>query len=322
MAKLDSVGQAADHYVGAIAAFQEETRRIDQTIERIEQGALLDNFLAEDMAEATGWYWKLDNLPEGIESRYLYHLLATHKFQEALKNYRDLRYLSRNLAGWQDSVGVFQSMLDTRDLAWQQRLPTATASLAAADIESMVDRKLDLDAKLNGIERNNDSLALATPREFEMWGEIVGLERNAALVADSPEAREARDKIALLKGVLQWNLDKEFNDRLWQIRRNLRQAGEALVETQRARRSIDTSMQKEPMLFAEFGGRIEGLSPRIDTMQRRVDASMARHRVFLQRIAVEELQAQKGRLETYTVQARFALAAIYDRSSTLGSGTP
>jgi hypothetical protein len=81
-------------------------------------------------------------------------------------------------------------------------------------------------------------------------------------------------------------------------------------------------MQREPMLFAEFGGRIEGLSPRIDTMQRRVDASMARHRVFLQRIAVEELQAQKGRLETYTVQARFALAAIYDRSSTLGSGTP
>jgi hypothetical protein len=81
-------------------------------------------------------------------------------------------------------------------------------------------------------------------------------------------------------------------------------------------------MQREPMLFAEFGGRIEGLSPRIDTMQRRVDASMARHRVFLQRIAVEELQAQKGRLETYTVQARFALAAIYDRSSTLGSRMP
>ena len=322
MAKLDSVGQAADHYVSAIDAFHEETRRIDQTIERIEQDGLIDQFLAEDMDKATGWYWKLEDLPEGTESRYLYHLLATHKFQEALKNYRDLRYLSRNLAGWQESVGVFEGMLETRELAWRKRLPVTTASLAAADIEALVDRKLDLDARLNGIEQNSDSLALATPREFEVWGEIVSLERNPALAADVPEAREAKKKVALLKGVLQWNLDKEFNDRLWRIRRNLRQAGEALVETQRARRSVDTSMQKEPMLFAEFGGRIEGLNPRIHALQRRVDASMAGHRAFLEEAAVEELQAQKGRLETYTVQARFALAAIYDRSSIVGSSTP
>ena len=322
MAKLDSVGQAADHYVSAIAAFHEETRRIDQTIERIEQGALIDKFLVADMDKATGWYWKLDDLPEGTESRYLYHLLATHKFQEALKNYRDLRYLSRNLAGWQESIGVFESMLDTRELAWRERLPVATASLAAADIEALVDRKLDLDAKLNGIERSSDSLALATPQEFEMWGEIVALERNPALAADTPEAREVRKKIALLKGVLQWNLDREFNNRLWKIRRNLRQAGEALVETQRARRSVDTSMQNEPMLFAEFNGRIEGLNPQIHALQRRVDATMAGHRAFLQKVAVEELQAQKGRLESYTIQARFALAAIYDRSSTFGSSTP
>ena len=322
MAKLDSVGQAADHYVSAIEAFHEETRRIDQTIERIEQGALIDKFLVADMDKATGWYWKLDDLPEGTESRYLYHLLATHKFQEALKNYRDLRSLSRNLAGWQESIGVFESMLDTRELAWRERLPVATASLAAADIEALVDRKLDLDAKLNGIERSSDSLALATPQEFEMWGEIVALERNPALAADTPEAREVRKKIALLKGVLQWNLDKEFNNRLWKIRRNLRQAGEALVETQRARRSVDISMQNEPMLFAEFNGRIEGLNPQIHALQRRVDATMAGHRAFLQKVAVEELQAQKGRLESYTIQARFALAAIYDRSSTFGSSTP
>ena len=42
---------------------------------------------------------------------------------------------------------------------------------------------------------------------------------------------------------------------------------------------------------------------------------LAQHN-FLQDIAVDELQAQKQRLETYSVQARFALAAIYDRSAT------
>jgi len=320
MARLDSIGQAADHYVAAIETFHEETRRIDQTIERIEQGRLIDSFLAEGSDEATGWYWKLEALPQGAESRYLYHLLATHRFQEGLKNYRDLHYLARNLEEWRNSVDVYRSMLDTRELAYHERLPGVTARLAAADIEAMVDRKLEFDARLNGIEQDADSLALASRQEFAMWGEITALERSPALALDTPEAAEARQKVALLKGVLQWNLDKEFNGRLWQVRRDLRQTGEVLVDAQRARRSVDAAMQKEPLQFGDFNARIEGLSPRIETLQARVETTMARHRAFLQSVAADELRAQKDRLETYTVQARFALAAIYDMSSTVGSG--
>ena len=39
---------------------------------------------------------------------------------------------------------------------------------------------------------------------------------------------------------------------------------------------------------------------------------LSRQRAFLQAIAIGELQAQKDRLDVYTIQARFALAAIYD----------
>ena len=47
-----------------------------------------------------------------------------------------------------------------------------------------------------------------------------------------------------------------------------------------------------------------------------VAAALTDQRVFLQSIAVGELQAQKQRLNIYTLQARFALAAIYDVSAT------
>jgi hypothetical protein len=52
----------------------------------------------------------------------------------------------------------------------------------------------------------------------------------------------------------------------------------------------------------------------------RVGDVMAEQRAFLQAIAVGELQAQKHRLDTYTIQARFALAAIYDVAATAGEG--
>ena len=42
---------------------------------------------------------------------------------------------------------------------------------------------------------------------------------------------------------------------------------------------------------------------------------MVAQRGFMEGTAVEELHAQRQRLDAYTVQARFALAAIYDLSA-------
>jgi tetratricopeptide (TPR) repeat protein len=317
LAQLDSISQAADHYLNAVEAFYEESNRINSTISHIESGRFFDEFVADEPLDSTGWYWRMEAIPEGPQARYLFHLLATHEFQEGLKNYRDLNYLWNNLDRWQQSVEVYANMLETRRLAYDERLPRAQDALSRADIDGMVQRKLEYDALLNDIEQSGDWLALATEREFEMWGEITSLEKTPALSADIPEADEVRDKIKLLKGVLQWGLEKDFGDRLWRIRRDLRETGEALVETQRARRQIDDSMQNQPLEFMAFDDRVYGLEPRIEAMKMRIGDAMAEQRAFLQAIAVGELQAQKQRLDTYTIQARFALAAIYDRASTV-----
>lgn len=317
LAQLDSISQAADHYVNAVEAFYEEANRIDRTIAHIESGSFFDEFISDDPLDSTGWYWQMQSLPEGPQARYLFHLLATHEFQEGLKNYRDLNYLWNNLDRWQQRVEVYANMLETRRLAYEERLPRVEEALSRADIDGMVQRKLEFDALLNDIEQSGDWLALADKREFEMWGEITSLEKTPALDADIPEADEVSDKIRLLKGVLQWSLEKDFKERLWRIRRDLRETGEALVETQRARRQVDDSMQKQPLEFQAFDERVYGLEPRIEVLKMRVGDAMAEQRAFLQAIAVGELQAQQRRLDTYTVQARFALAAIYDRAATV-----
>jgi tetratricopeptide (TPR) repeat protein len=321
MAKLDSMSQAADHYLNAIEAFYEETSRIDRTIERIESGGFFDDFIANDPLDSSGWYWALEELPEGLEGRYLYHLLAKHEFQEGLKNYRDLNYLYRNLDEWQRNVDVYANMLDTRTEAYAMRLPHAREALARADIDGMVRRKLEFDSELNNIEESHDWLALATESEFDRWGEITGLESAPVLREDIPEVEDVRDKISLLKGVLQWQLERDFGDRVWRIRRDLRQIGEALVATQRSRRQIDETIRREASRFEELGNRVYSLGPRVEGTKMRVEDALAKQRAFLQSIAVGELQAQKQRLDVYSVQARFALAAIYDIAATVGDAS-
>jgi len=312
LAELDAISQAADNYLNAIEAFRDESGRLDRAIRSIEDGEFFEQFIADDPLDSTGWYWRLDELPTGIEGRYLYRMLASHEFQEGLKNYRDLFFLHQNLDRWQGNVDVFANMLETRKEAYLERLPRVEEALARADIDGMVNRKLEYDATLNSIESSHDWLALATESEFEMWGEISGLEAAPALDADIPEAAEVRDKIALIKGVLQWQLEKDFRERLWRVRRDLRDTGEALVVTQRSRRQIDQTMQDEPLNFERLSDRVYGLAPGLEGMKMRVEDTLARQGDFLKSIAVGDLLAQKQRLDTYMVQARFALAAIYD----------
>ena len=318
MARLDSISQAADHYLNAIEAFYEEANRLDRTIQHIESGAFFADFIDDEPLDSTGWYWRLEELPEGPEGRYLFHLLATHQFQEGLKNYRDLIYLYRNLDRWQQHVGVYANMLETQNEKLARSIPLVQESLSQAEVDDMISRKLAYDAVADNIEADHDWLALATRSEFEIWNELETLGRTPALRADIPEAREAQNKIDLLKGALQWNLERDFRERLWRLRRDLQQTGEALVETQRAWRQIDDTMRDEPQRFAELGHRVYSLAPRIEGMKMRVESALSRQQAFLRNIAVDELQAQKERLDVYTIQARFALAAIYDIAASVG----
>jgi tetratricopeptide (TPR) repeat protein len=315
LAKLEASSQAADHYLNAIEAYHEESGRIDRTIETLENGSFFLAFIDDETLDSSGWYWRIEELPAAPETRYLYHLLSTHRFQEGLKNYRDLTYMHQNMDAWQQRVDVFEGMLETRKQAYDEQLPRADDALARADLDSMVDRKLEYDSMLNDIEASHDWLALASPEEFEMWAEITGLEATPALATDLPEAAEVRDKIALMKGVLQWDMERHFQERLWRNRKEVTEAGEALVEAQRARRQIDESMRRQPIEFAEFSQRVEALAPRIEALKMRLEDSLAAQRDYMRGIAVGELQAQKERLDSYAIQARFGLATIYDLAS-------
>lgn len=62
------------------------------------------------------------------------------------------------------------------------------------------------------------------------------------------------------------------------------------------------------------------LLPRIADLTARLEQSAAGQNRYLAAVAVKELESQKERLAAYSLQARFALASIYDRAASGGSG--
>jgi chromosome segregation ATPase len=241
--------------------------------------------------------------------------LATNRFQEGLKNYRDLLQLNRNLDRWVESLGAFDDILDTRQRAYVQRLPIIDASLSSVDLDAMTARRVELESRLQAIERSEDVVALGTEKEQETWAMLSRMEPQLALLPNDAESEEMRAKQRFLRGLLLWDLRRDYKARLWAERKSLSDLDRQLREAQRRHHQVSSSRDDWPEKFAALTARIEGLRPRVLGLHDSAQAALVKQQEFLQGIAVEELKAQRDRLNTYMVQARFALASIYDRAA-------
>jgi tetratricopeptide (TPR) repeat protein len=317
-AQLGADKQAADHYTDAIDAFNGEIERLSTSIDAIENGALITELLGEHpdaAAETSGWYWRLDKVPDTVESRYLYELLASNRFQEGLKNYRDLLQLNRNLDRWTQSLGAFDDILDTRQRAYEQRLPNIDGSLARVDLDALAARRVELASRLQEIERSEDVVALGTAKEQQTWHTLEQMEPKLEVLPSDAESDELRAKQQFLKGLLAWDLRRDYNARLWAEKKSLGELDRQLREAQRRHHQVQSGRDDWPEKFAQLTARIDGLEPRVQALRTTAATQLAHQQTFLQGLAVEELKAQRDRLRTYTVQARFALASIYDRAA-------
>lgn len=314
-AQLGAEKQAADYYVDAIEAFNSEIVRLNATMISVREGALVGELLEGQKADGSGWYWRLDDIPKSVESRYLYDLMAGNRFQEALKGYRDLLYLRDNLDRWADSLSVFDDILDTRQRAYEQRVPLIDQSLERMDLDEMARRRVALESRLLEVERAEDVVALGTPEQQSQWRKLVAMEPNLDLIEGNPRAAELRDKQRFLKGLLLWELRRDYRARLWAEQRDLRALDREIKEARRHYHEVSSAADGWPDQFADLTTRIGALRPRVEALGARAEATLGEEQAYLEDIVIDELQAQRDRLNTYMVQARFSLASIYDRAA-------
>jgi tetratricopeptide (TPR) repeat protein len=313
--QLGAAGQAAEYYNSAIDSFDAETKRIDDSIEQIRSGNLLDRLLNEDKKDTLTWYWQLKTLPDAPESRYLYQLLASNEFQEGLKNYRELSFMSHNLDDWREDLAAFDDMLDTRQQAYNERVPKADAVMAATDLDALAKKRVDFESRINQIEKSGDVAALGSLEEQQNWARLKHIEDYLTMHPNDPDLADLRERFRLLKGVMYWRMAQSFKARLWNERRSVKELEASLVETEKRAVLVRQARAGMPGNTGAFAGRVTAVGERMDQLQQRLAALSERQNRYLQALAIRELQAQKRRIEVYQIQARYELAAIYDKST-------
>jgi len=281
-------------------------------------GRLIDTLLAEDDSAADGWYWQLAQLPEDEQSRYLYFTIADHRFHEALKSYRDLISLDNHLNEWQLKLEAYRDMVAAREFAYDERLPAMRERVAEFDFATMQAEFDSVVAETERARETRDAVAVAPADQRAAWDRLVALESNSAFATE--QGAPHRDKQRILKGLLQWDMEREFRVRIWQQEKanaelavHMQESAERFASIARAEGSLDGTVEG----FAE---RIDRLQAVLDRNRSQLTVAMDDYSAFLNDVALEELGGQKERLLTYRAQARFALASIFDRMSASAGG--
>ncbi len=260
-AQLGAYAQAAERYKAAIAAFSLENQNLSDSISAINAGKLVDALIEKNPAEGMGWFWNLHDVPAMLHARHLAHVLAQHDFQEAFKNYRDLRFLMKNLEQWRDKLTVFDDMLENRRKAFAERLPQVLEQAKEINAQSLKNRLESAQQAVAQAETVTDGVAFADAKQLDLLQRIDSAQSLLKKAGDVSDLSAERERVRLAAGALTWQLAQAFPDRLWQAQKEMRQISEELDRAGQIDAALGQAQRDEPARFAVFGKRIAALTP-------------------------------------------------------------
>ena len=306
------------YYTGATKSYEAQLRKLNNISKAVNDGELLQALRPANLGDETALSLYRSKLPSSITAPYLYSLMATHEFQNVLKNYQDLLYLQYVLNRWQRNLPAYSLMLQERRRAYQQKLPEVTRDTRLRKLQQLEAKRNKLASEVSRIKKSQDVFALASEDELEQLTQLEAVKRNLHAVGKKQDVAELRERYKLLNGLLYWQIADDYVPRQWQLEKGLKQLDTALAEAQAANASLKNAWNQAPTAFEGYAGRIKKQSSRIRTLQVKVDSALRQQEKRIQTIARQSLNQQKRRIESYLVRARFAQARLYDSLARAG----
>jgi hypothetical protein len=314
--KLGVHSRAALLYGRALEAFDAEVDKLDASIKSIREGKFLRALVREELKQDANWVVKLRQLPETPETYYLLKLMASHDFQESLKNYLDLEALRRKLASWEGDLDAFEELIELRRAYYQPLLPEIDRQFRRLDsrMRLRLEQRDRIARRLQAMLTAPSPDHLATAAEQILKQRVALLERDlAAAGTELPAGTGAR--IRRLRGVLHWNICTDYDSRLTKAHQDLRELNLAVERLRRQYGAYVRTRQAATQSYQGYNDSIDRQRQRIGVAWDTVAVLMARQGHVLEEMAVSELSLRRDRLAEFQIKARFALADSYDRAA-------
>ena len=314
--KIGVYSKAALMYGRALEAFGKEIDKLGVSITSIREGKFLKALVREELKQDPNWVVKLRELPETPETFYLLDLMASHDFQESLKNYLDLEQLRKKLEVWSEDLAAFEEIIGQRRAYYQPLLPAIDREFRRLDSQM----RLRLEQR-DRIEQRLQTMLVAPRPEYlatapeRIFGERIARMEKAMTAGGSAAANdEVKGRVRRLRGVLDWKIYTEYDQRLTEAHKNLRDLNHVIELLRKQYTSFVRTRQAATQSYEGYGEVIRRQRLRIQAAQEKVRELMARQGHMVEVMAQNELAKRRDRLEELQIKARFAMADSYDRA--------
>jgi predicted nucleic acid-binding Zn-ribbon protein len=112
----------------------------------------------------------------------------------------------------------------------------------------------------------------------------------------------------------------EYNDRLTAAHVHLNELNSDVDVLTRQYESFVRARQAATQSYVGYDKQIARLRQRVDDARQRVDRLMAQQGHLIETVAINQLEARRDRLVAQQTEARYGVAASYDRAARAQSG--
>lgn len=320
-ASLNLYGRAALKYGSALELYTNQIQKVDASINSIREGRFLKALMREETREDEDWVITLRTLPDAPETYYLMELMASHDFQTALHNYLDLEDLESRLIAWRTSLDAFTDLIRLRGQNYEPLLPEVDAQFRKLDarMRLRLEQRKHLSQRLQAMLTAPRPDYLATADERSASERIALIEKRLGN-SGSPEALALRQRAAHLRGILTWRLETEYNDRLSAAHAHLNELNSDVEVLTQQYEAFVRTRQAATQSYVGYDKQIARLRQRVNEAQQRVDLLIAQQGHMIETVAINQLEARRDRLVAQQLEARYGVAASYDRAARAQAG--
>lgn len=313
--KLGLYGKAAVLYGQALETYSTEIDRLDASITSIREGKFLKAVIREELKKDRLWLVNLRNLPDTPETYYLTQMMASHDFQESLKNYFDLADLEKKLKEWQSYLGAYEEIIKIRAEYYEPLLPAIENQFRALDskMKLRIEQRDKLDKRLKKMLISPRPEFLKTVDERITLQKIDELEKQ--YIRQGGADSKSLHRLNRLKGVVDWHVKTEYHDRFTKAVEHLAELDEHVERLKEIYESFVRTRQAATQSYKGYEKPLQQLRIKIRQALGRIKVLMARQGHMIEVMAINELEQRRQRLEEYQVKARFAMAESYDRAT-------
>jgi hypothetical protein len=316
--KLNAMKPALENYLNASDQFQKQIELIDDISKQVSQGSLVENLVLKliraKQLGAGDESIQDTKLFGDIYDYYLYELLAKNSFNQGFRNYQKLGRLALMLDHWEEQLPMFSEMLETNQLRFDKKIPQIDAYIEQEQLVVLQAEYQKILADLQAL-RNADKLyLLATPKQLEIHNRITRLEKRLTNIPENLLQPEQIEKTKRARGVLEWQLQQDLTEKLWQLEKQSRELEQLLNQANSQTVKLASARSMALTRFVGYQAKIDQGANKLSNLRDRIKGHVDIQSGYIKQQILEVLAKRKSTLEHFLLQSDLSIARLHEQA--------